>query len=77
MRYLNVILGTALLSVGLLAVTGQGQAAIPALTPDHSAVADTPVEKVGCYYRRRGYYPYGYYRPYYEPYWYRPYGYYG
>ena len=67
MRYLPMILGAALVSVGLLTVSGQAHAAMPVLSPDRSAVADSPVEKAGYYYRRYGYYPYGYYRPYYRP----------
>ncbi|MGA7373003.1 MAG: hypothetical protein WBQ20_16090 [Methyloceanibacter sp.] len=81
MRYLPMILGAGLLSAGLLAGNGQAHAAMPALTLDRSAVADSPVEKV--YYYRRHYYGYRpyhrrYYRPYgYYGYGYRPYGYYG
>ena len=71
MRYLPMILGAGLLSAGLLAGNGQAHAAMPALTLDRSAVADSPVEKV--YYYRRHYYGY---RPYHRRY-YRPYGYYG
>ena len=79
MRYLPLILGAGLLSAGLLAGTGQANAAMPALTLDRSVVADSPVEKV--YYYRRHYYghrPYyhRYYRPYYG-YGYRPHRYYG
>ena len=78
MRHLPIILGAVLASVGLLAVSGQANAAMPTLSIDRSAVADSAVEKTGYYYRRRGYYPYYYgYRPYYRPYgyYYRPYGY--
>ena len=82
MRYLPMILGAGLLSAGLLAGSGQANAAMPALTLDRPAVADSSVDKVGYYYRRRHYgyrpyyRPYGYYRPYYG-YGYRPYGYSG
>jgi hypothetical protein len=86
MRYLPIILGAGLLSAGLLAGSNQANAAMPTLTLDRAAVADSPIEKVGRYYRRRhyAYRPYyrphyrryGYYRPYYG-YGYRPYGYYG
>ena len=77
MRHLPILLTAVLASVGLLAVSGQANAAMPTLSIDRSAVADQPVEKTGYYYRRRwGYYPYYYgYRPYYRPYGY--YGYYG
>jgi len=76
-RHLPILLTAVLASVGLLAVSGQANAAMPTLSIDRSAVADQPVEKAGYYYRRRwGYYPYYYgYRPYYRPYGY--YGYYG
>ena len=80
MRHLPIVLSAVLASVGLLAVSGQANAAMPMLSIDRSAVADQPVEKAGYYYRRRGYYPYYGYRPYYRPYgYYRPYnyGYYG
>ena len=78
MRHLPILLSAVLASVGLLAVSGQANAAMPTLSIDRSAVADSAVEKAGYYYRRRGYYPYYYgYRPYYRPYgyYYRPYGY--
>jgi len=78
MRHLPIILSAVLASVGLLAVSGEVNAATPTLFIDRSAVADSAVEKAGYYYRRRGYYPYYYgYRPYYRPYgyYYRPYGY--
>jgi hypothetical protein len=73
MRYLPMILGAGLLSVGLLAGSGPAQAAMPTLALDRSAVADTAVEKAAYYHRyarrhyRRGYYGYGYnyHRPYY------------
>jgi hypothetical protein len=66
MRYLPMILGAGLLSAGLLAGNGQAHAAMPALTLDHSAVVDSPVEKV--YYYRRHYYGYRpYHRRYYRP----------
>jgi len=82
MRRLPILLSAVLASVGLLAVSGQANAAMPTLSIDRSAVADSAVEKAGYYYRRRGYNPYYYgYRPYYRPYgyYYRPYayGYYG
>ena len=80
MRHLPIVLSAGLASVGLLAVSGQAHAAMPMLSIDRSAVADSAVEKAGYYYRRRGYYPYYGYRPYYRPYgYYRPYnyGYYG
>ena len=80
MRHLPIVLSAVLVSVGLLAVSGQANAAMPTLSIDRSAVADSPCEKAGYYYRRRGYYPYYGYRPYYRPYgYYRPYsyGYYG
>ena len=78
MRHLPILLSAVLASVGLLAVSGQANAAMPTLSIDRSAVADLAVEKAYYYYRRRGYYPYYYgYRPYYRPYgyYYRPYGY--
>ena len=74
MRYLSMILGAGLLSAGLLLGSGPAQAAMPMLALDHSAAADTAVEKVYYYrryarrhYRRNYYgYNYGYYhRPYY------------
>jgi hypothetical protein len=72
MRYLAMILGAGLLlSVGLLAGSGPAHAAMPTLALDRSAVADTAVEKVQYYRRharrhyRRGYYGYGWRRPYY------------
>jgi hypothetical protein len=81
MRHLPIILSAVLASVGLLAVSGQANAAMPTLSIDRSAVADSAVKKAGYYYRRRGYYPYHGYRSYYRPYgyYYRPYsyGYYG
>ena len=80
MRHLPIVLSAVLASVGLLAVSGPAHAAMPTLSIDRSAVADSAVEKAGYYYRRRGYYPYYGYRPYYQPYgYYRPYnyGYYG
>jgi hypothetical protein len=70
MRYLHMILGAGLLlGAGLFVGSGPAAAAMPGLL-DRSAVADSPVEKVGYYYRRRGYgyrpyYGYGYRRPYY------------
>jgi hypothetical protein len=73
MRHLPIILSAVLASLGLLAVSGQTQAAMPTLSVDRSAVADGAVEKAGYYYRRRGYYPHYGYRPY--GYYYRPYGY--
>jgi hypothetical protein len=54
-------IGAGLLSAGLLAGSGPAHAAMPTLTLDRSAVTDSPVEKVGYYYRRHYY---GY-RPYY------------
>ena len=79
MRYVPMILSTALiLSAGFLVSTGPA-AAMPAPTLDRSAVADTLVEKAGYYYRRRhyGYRPYyggyGYRRPYYGYGYRRPY----
>ena len=78
MRHLPIVLSAVLASVGLLAFSGQASAAMPTLSIDRSAVADSAVEKAGYYYRRRGYYPHYYgYRPYYRPYgyYYRPYGY--
>jgi hypothetical protein len=48
-----MILGIALLSVGRLAVSGQAHAAMPVLSLDRSAVADSPIEEAGYYYRRR------------------------
>ena len=68
MRHLPIVLSAVLASVGLLAVSGQANAAMPTLSIDRSAVADSAVEKAGYYYRRRGYYPYYGYRPYYRPY---------
>ena len=83
MRYLPMILGVGLLSVGLLAGSGPAQAAMPTLALDRSAVADTAVEKVAYYHRyarrhyRRNYYGYGYnygyHRPYYGYGYHRPY----
>ena len=75
MRYLPMIVAAGLLSAGLLAGSGPANA-VPTLAFDRSAVADTPVEKAGYYYRRRyGYRPYyGYgYRPYYGYGYRRPY----
>ena len=46
MRYLSMIVGASLLSVGLLAGSGPAHAAMPTLALDRSAVADTAVEKV-------------------------------
>jgi len=76
MRYLPMILSAGLLlSVGLFAGSGPAQAAMPTLALDHSAVADTALEKA--YYRayRRGYYgrSYGYRTPYYGYGYRRPY----
>ena len=72
MRYLPMILAAGLMSAGLIATSSRpADAAMPTLTLDRSAVADTLVEKAGYYYRRRhyGYRPYyggyGYRRPYY------------
>ena len=81
LRYLPLILATGLLSAGLLAGSGPAHAAMPTLTLDRSAVADTAVEKVAYYHRyarrhyRRGYsgYGYGYRRPYYGYGYQRPY----
>ena len=87
MRYLPMILGAGLLSVGLLAGSGPAQAAMPMLALDRSAAADTAVEKVYYYrryarrhYRRNYYgygynYNYGYHRPYYGYGYRRNYGY--
>jgi hypothetical protein len=76
MRHLPIVLSVVLASVGLLAVSGQANAAMPMLSIDRSAVADQPVEKAGYYYRRRrGYYPYYTYGYYYRPYGYGYYGY--
>ena len=79
MRYLPKILGAALLlSAGLLVSSGPAAATMPGLL-DRSAVTDSPLEKVGYYYRRRhyGYRPYygcyGYRRPYYGYGYRRPY----
>ena len=67
MRYLPKILGAALLlSAGLLVGSGPAAATMPGLL-DRSAVTDSPLEKVGYYYRRRHY---GY-RPYYGGYGYQ------
>ena len=75
MRYLPMILGAGLLlSVGLLAGFGPAQAAMPTLTLDRSAAADTAVERVAYYHRyarrhyRRNYYGYGYNYGYHRPY---------
>ena len=67
MRFFPMIVAAGMLSAGLLAGSG-GAHAMPTLAFDSSAVADTSVEKVGYYYRRR----YGA-RPYYGGYGYRPY----
>jgi hypothetical protein len=79
MRHLPIVLSTVLVGLGLLAVSGQAHAAMPALSIDQSAVAGSPVVKAGYYYHRRWGYPYYGYRPYYRPYgYYRPYyGWYG
>ena len=74
MRYLSMIVGASLLSVGLLAGSGPAHAAMPTLTLDRSAVADTAVEKAAYYHRyarrhyRRNYYGYGYNYGYHRPY---------
>ena len=80
MRYLPMIFAAGLLSAGFNAASaGPADAAMPTLTLDRSAVADTLVEKAGYYYRRRhyGYRPYyggyGYRRPYYGYGYRRPY----
>ena len=81
MRYLPTILSAGLLlSVGLFAGSGPAHAAMPTLALDHSAVADTALEKASYRSDRRGYYRgplryghnyrtpyygYGYRRPYY------------
>ena len=54
MRHLPIVLSAGLASVGLLAVSGPAHAAMPTLSIDRSAVADSAVEKAGYYYRRRG-----------------------
>jgi hypothetical protein len=72
MRYLPMILGAALVSVGLPTASGKAHAAMPVASPDRSAVRASLIEKAGCYYRHYELYrPYGYYRPY------RYYGWYG
>ena len=71
MRHLPIVFSAVLASVGLLAVSGPANAAMPTLSIDRSAVADQPVEKA--YYYRRHYGYHRYYRPY--GYYYRPYGY--
>ena len=78
LRYLPLLLATGLLSAGLLAGPGPAHAAMPTLTLDRSAVADTAVKKVAYYHRyarrhyrrgyRRGYYGYGYGYGYHRPY---------
>ena len=73
MRHLPIVFSAVLASVGLLAVSGQANAAMPTLSIDRSAVADQPVEKAGYYYRRHYWGCNPYYRPY--GYYYRPYGY--
>jgi hypothetical protein len=61
MRHLPIILSAVLASVGLLVVSGQAHAAMPALSIDRSAVTDGAVEKAGYYYRRCwGYHPHYY-----------------
>lgn len=47
MRHLPIILSAVLASVGLLVVSGQAHAAMPALSIDRSAVTDGAVEKAG------------------------------
>ena len=70
MRYLPMILGAALVSVGLPTASGKAHAAMPVASPDGSAVPASLIEKAGCYYRHYEllsswyYRPYGYYRPY-------------
>lgn len=70
MRYLHMILGAALLLGAGLFVGSGPAAAMPGLL-DRSTLTDSPLEKVGYYYRRGGYgyrrpyYGYGYRRPYY------------
>jgi hypothetical protein len=65
MRYLPMILGAALVSVGLPTASGKAHAAMPVASPDRSAVPASLIEKAGCYYRHYELYrPYGYYRPY-------------
>lgn len=82
MRHLPMIVASAALGFGLLAVTGNAEA-MPAPGLDASAGQASLVQEAGYYRRgwRRGYYGYGYnygYRPYgYYGYGYRPYGYYG
>ena len=84
MRYPPMTLGAGLLlSVGLFGGSGPAHAAMLTLALDHSAVADTAVEKVAYYHRyarrnyRRNYYGYnyGYQRPYYGYGYRRSYGY--
>jgi hypothetical protein len=59
MRYLPMILGAALVSVGLPTASGKAHAAMPVASPDRSAVPAALIEKAGCYYRHYGYYPHG------------------
>ena len=84
MRYLPMILGAALMSVGLPTVSSQAHAAMPVPSQDRSAVADSRSRRpattiaaaatilmatTGPYYRPFGYYrPYGYYGWYGHPY---------
>jgi hypothetical protein len=51
MRYLPMILGAALVSVGLPTASGKAHAAMPVASPDRSAVPASLIEKAGCYYR--------------------------
>ena len=59
MRYLPMILGAALVSVGVPTASGKAHAAMPVASPDGSAVPASLIEKAGCYYRHYGYYPHG------------------
>lgn len=77
MRYFPMIGAACVLSAGFFAGSGPAHAAMPTLTLNRSAAADTLVEKAGYYYRRRYYRPYAYgyrpYRPYYGYGYRRPY----
>jgi hypothetical protein len=81
MRCLIIILGAGLLSTGLFATLGEADAAMPIRALHRSAGADSLVENVAYYYRRRYYgyrnyhrpYGYSYRRPYYGYGYHRPY----
>ena len=53
MRYLPMLLGALLLSVGVFAGCGPVHATMPTLALDRPTASETLVEKAGYYYRRR------------------------